>query len=139
MSKEVKYVCMEEMQLSPENLLIAKIDIESNVEQKQTLVEFISSLNMTKVYAYKKQMISFGYKEGNQSNYIFYMPLQNTGQNESTQKIQEEALSKFKKKMEDIGYDLSRLSKKSSFEIIETGIDILEFGEYFIIDNEFYI
>jgi hypothetical protein len=67
------------------------------------------------------------------------MPLQNTGQNEATEKIEEEALSKFKKKMEDIGYDLSRLSKKSSFEIIETGIDILEFGEYFIIDNEFYI
>ncbi len=139
MDKEIKFVDLESMQTSLEELLMAKVDIESQSETKAQLVDFISGLNMTKIYVYKKQMISFSYVEGNNNNYLFYMLLQNLGNEEDVKKLKTEALQKFKEKMENINYDLSNLTQKTNYEIISTGVDVLDFGEYFILNNQFYV
>lgn len=139
MDKEIKFIDLESMQTSLEEFLLAKIDIESQLETKAQLVDFITGLNLTKVYVYRKQMISFSYVEGNNYNYMFYMLLKNLGNSDDIKKLKEEALQKFKEKMKNLDYDLSSLTQKTNYEIISTGIDVLDFGEYFILNGEFYV
>ena len=141
MKREIEYIDLGELQNSPDMILMAKIDIEHNIvqENKSKLVDFMSSLNINNVYTYKKQMVTFSIKEGNQYDYVFYMQLKNAIRNEDIDKLEKETLDNFKAKLEKINYDLSNLTKKTNYEIIETGNDILEYGEYFIINNSFYI
>lgn len=140
--KETKYIDLEKLQTFPEEFFMAKMDVESGLEQedKKSLVDFITALNMTNVYVSNNQMVSFSIKEGNQCNYVFYnMMRTQLNANDENSTLQDTAFNKFKEKLSSISYDLSNLSKKTSYELIANGPEIIEHGEYFVIGNEFYI
>lgn len=142
MNKPILYVNLDELQDFPEKFLMAKMDIESDVEQenKLPLSDFIVSLNMTNVYVYKKQMIPFSIREGNNSKYVIYISSTPYKEIDLHKQLREEAFEKFKEKLSSIDYDISKLSMKTNIDLISTsGIEVIEHGEYFVIDGEFYI
>ena len=135
MDKETKYIDLFELQTRPEFFLLAKLDIESNLEEKEkrSLNDFISALQLTKVYSNNKSMIAYSYVNGNEFNYVFYISV-NEQTNENTK---DSILDDFKKKLESINYDEHNLKKTNYMEMFDENAEI-SIPEYFVIDNEFY-
>ena len=135
MDKETKYIDLFELQTRPEFFLLAKLDIESNLEEKEkrSLNDFISALQLTKVYSNNKSMIAYSYINGNEFNYVFYISV-NEQTNENTK---DSILDDFKKKLESINYDEHNLKKTNYMEMFDENAEI-SIPEYFVIDNEFY-
>lgn len=139
--KKIEYINLFELQTYPENLILAKIDIEkyNNVEEKQNIVDFITSLKFNSIYTYKGNMIPFAIREGSDTIYILYSDFDEYGITEEKKKEKADAFNHFKEKLEYISCDLSKLKKKSSFDMISEDVDIIENGEYFILKNDFYV
>lgn len=135
MDKETKYIDLFELQTRPEFFLLAKLDIESNLEEKEkrSLNDFISALQLTKVYSNNKSMIAYSFVNGNEFNYVFYISV-NEQTNENTK---DSILDDFKKKLESINYDEHNLKKTNYMEMFDENAEI-SISEYFVIDNEFY-
>lgn len=142
MYKETKYINLWDLQKYPENFLSAKIDIEKDLpeENKKTLTEFISSLGLNSVYMNNGVMIPYSYIKGNDSDYVMYFLTIDNTDNEKEKAKKENAFKAFSLKLSKIKYDSSNLSKKTNFELVEMSSDVpIELGEYFIIENEFYV
>ena len=135
MEKETKYIDLYQLNMFPEDLLLAKVDIEefNNVEERQPITEFIKSLAFNNVFSTKGKMIAFSIIEGKKFNYVLYSFTDNTGSSDKT------AFDGLKSNLEKINYDLTKLTKKSNQEIISTNEDIISDGDYFLIGNNFYV
>lgn len=135
MEKETKYIDLYQLNMFPEDLLLAKVDIEefNNVEERQPITEFIKSLSFNNVFSTKGKMVAFSIIEGKKFNYVLYSFMDNIG---SSDKI---AFDGLKSRLENIGYDLSKLTKKSNQEIMSINEDIISDGDYFLIGNDFYV
>lgn len=140
MSKDIIYINLWELQTKPEKVLMAKMDIEANVpeQEKKSLNDFITMLGLTSVYSNKGVMIPYSYIEGNTSNYVFYVEMENVFDSDDEKKLKQEVFESFKSKLESIGYDFKKLTKKSNIELFDLDDENLDPGEYFLINNHFY-
>ena len=140
MSKDIIYINLWELQTKPEKVLMAKMDIEANVpeQEKKSLNDFITMLGLTSVYSNNGVMIPYSYIEGNTSNYVFYVEMENSFDSDDEKKLKQEAFESFKSKLESIGYDFKKLTKKSNIELFDLDDENLDPGEYFLINNHFY-
>lgn len=134
MEKETKYIDLYQLNMFPEDLLLAKVDIEefNGVEERQPITEFIKTLAFNNVFSTNGKMVAFSIAEGKKFNYVMYSFMDNIGSSDKT------AFDGLKSKLEKINYDLSKLTKKSNQEIISEE-DVLSNGDYFLIGNDFYV
>ena len=135
----VKYIDLSTVQDFPEEVVLAKMDMESLLEtpQRMNMVEFISSLDISSVYVNAGNMISFAIKPGRDSIYVFYMNLQNPYAEQ--EKTLEDTLNDMKCALEKTEYDITKLNKKTTAQLIEGDLNYVQRGEFFIIRNEFYV
>ena len=140
MEKKTSYINLWELQTYPEKFLMAKLDIESDLpeEERKTLNDFITALGMQSIYMNDGIMIPFAIKDGNISNYVFYTIMDEVGETEERKKQKTKAFDCFVEKLESIGYDFSRLTKKTNLEIFNLEDDDLDPGEFFLIGHDFY-
>ena len=134
MEKETKYIDLYQLNMFPEDLLLAKVDIEefNGVEERQPITEFIKTLAFNNVFSTNGKMVAFSIAEGKKFNYVMYSFMDNIGSSDKT------AFDGLKSKLEKINYDLTKLTKKSNQEIISDE-DVLSNGDYFLIGNDFYV
>lgn len=135
----VKYVDLSTVQDFPEDVVLAKMDIESLNEspERNNMVEFIGTLDMNSIYVNAGNMMSFSVRKGRDNIYVFYMNLQNPYPNQAITK--EENLENFKVAMQKIDNDMTKLRKRTTDQLLEGDLNYVQRGEFFIIGNEFYI
>ena len=134
----VKYVDLSTVQEFPEDVVLAKMDIESLDEspERKNMIEFIGSLDMNSIYVNAGNMVSFAIKRGREMTYVFYMNLQNPYPNQA--KSLEENLENLKAALSKIDNDTTKLVKKTTEQLLEGDLNYVQRGEFFIIGNEFY-
>lgn len=112
----------------PEDFLIGKVDVErylietKEIEKRMKLEDFIVYLNIQKtIYMKGQKSIAFRIIKGLSDSYVFYSLLDQD----------EELFDSFKKKLEDMKYDLSGLNKIEPMDLIQMD---LSSEEVFMID-----
>ena len=128
----MEYILINSLGDYPEDFLFAKVDVEKKliedekIDKRMRLEDFVLFLNIQNtVFMNDQKGIAFSIQKGLDNDYVFY----NFLDNEDT----DNTLSLFKKRLENMNYDLSKVRKLEPMELIQP--DVLN-GDLFLINFE---
>ena len=139
----MKKVNLLDIENNLEDIVMMKMDVESLQEgNKKPFNEFMSNLQVSStIFVHNGTIIPFTIVNGATDTYFVHCasPYDSSIVGEQLSKKITEAMSVLDAKLADIGYDFSKLSKKSVVDMVNLGVDVMNSATYFIINDEYYI
>lgn len=139
--KEINFTDIEN---NLDEVILMKKDVEElNDGQKMSLQEFFSKIRIySTIFVCNGLIIPFSILSGKESKYFVYCVSTTGGidfYGEEINKQLANVLNVLKGKLNQINYDLSKLTLKSTTEMAEHGDTLLNSESYFIINNKYYM